>query len=115
MINLHRMFPNYILISPIHNYGMLYDNISYTEGLDMCMKLLEICDEMWVFGNELSTGVRAEIAYCQNHKIPYKILGGFEEINKTCWKDNMDNDCSNCEFYIKNNGNNNESCELEWR
>ena len=79
---------------------MLYAKTDYMEGLNMCLKLLGICDEMWVFGDELSTGVRAEIAYCENNHIPYKLIGNFEEypIGKVCNKDCCDIDCLNCDF-----------------
>ena len=79
---------------------MLYAKTDYIEGLNMCLKLLGICDEMWVFGDELSTGVRAEIAYCENNHIPYKLIGNFEEypIRKVCNKDCCDIDCLNCDF-----------------
>lgn len=70
---LHKKFPKYIFISPIHNYGMLYKKMTYVEGLLMCIDLLKMCDECWIFGDTLSTGVEAELHYCKNNNIPYKI------------------------------------------
>lgn len=100
MIKLHKKFPTYSFISPIHNYGMLYNCTDYVEGLNMCIKLLNMCDEMWVFGTELSTGVQAEIAYCKNNHIPYKIIGSFVEIptRTVCHKNICDTDCLQCDF-----------------
>lgn len=100
MVVLHGLFPNYIFISPIHNFGMMYKEVEYVEGLKMCIDLLDKCDECWICGNELSTGVTAELAYCENHLIPYKILGCFDNIpiRRVCWKSNCDIDCLSCEF-----------------
>lgn len=100
IIELHKLYPDYIFISPIHNFGMLYEHTSYTEGLTMCLWLLNLCNEMWVMGHELSTGVRGEISYCKNHYIPYKILGNFDEIplRKVCHKNKCDIDCLSCDF-----------------
>lgn len=100
LIRLHTRFPEYIFISPIHNYGIFYDKLSYLDGLKMCLDLLDRCDECWVFGTELSVGVDSEIAYCENHNIIYKIFGCFIEIpiRKVCHKNNCDIDCLQCEF-----------------
>lgn len=52
-----------------------YDVTEYQEGLNMCLWLLDKCDEMWVFGEyEDSVGCMSEIAYCQNYLIPYHII-----------------------------------------
>lgn len=68
-------FPTYLFLSPIHAFSHLYDYVSYQDGLNMCLWLLDNADEMWVFGNyENSVGCMAEIAYCQNHLIPYRIM-----------------------------------------
>ena len=80
---LHKKFPQYTFISPIHNYGMLYKKTTYIEGLLMCIELLKMCDECWVFGDTLSTGVEAEIHYCRNNNIPIKIKGSIKyDFNK---------------------------------
>lgn len=73
---LQQMFPSYLFISPISAFSFLYDVTEYQEGLDMCLWLLDKCDEMWVFGGyEDSVGCMSEIAYCQNYLIPYHIIG----------------------------------------
>lgn len=49
----------------------------------MCIELLKMCDECWVFGDTLSTGVEAEIHYCRNNNIPIKIKGSIKyDFNK---------------------------------
>ena len=75
---LHKCFPNYLFISPVHAFGFLYDSTTYEQGLYMTLFLLETCaDEMWVFGEDWrnSTGVKAEIEYCKKRNIPYYIWG----------------------------------------
>jgi hypothetical protein len=52
----------------------MYDDFSYKRGLDMCLDLLNMCDEMQVYGDwEHSQGCKAEIAYCLEKEIPYEI------------------------------------------
>jgi len=70
----------------------MYDEVPYVEGLNMCLWLLDKCDEMWVFGDYTnSTGCMGEIAYCKNHRIPYKIFTDCK-----CYKDNIGLDCLSC-------------------
>jgi hypothetical protein len=72
---LHNEYPEYLFLSPIHAFGHMYDYTDYQEGLDMCLWLLDQCDEAWVFGDyESSVGCMSEIAYCQNHLIPCRIV-----------------------------------------
>lgn len=75
---LHKLFPNYLFISPVHAFGFLYNSTTYEQGLYMTLFLLETCaDEMWVFGEDWrnSTGVKAEIEYCKKRNIPYYTWG----------------------------------------
>lgn len=74
---LQKEYPSYLFISPIHTFRFLYNEVDYNTGLDMCLWLLEKCDECWVVGNnwESSIGVKAEIEYCKGHGIPHKIVG----------------------------------------
>jgi hypothetical protein len=72
---LHNEYPECLFISPIHAFGHMYDYTEYQEGLNMCLWLLDQCDEAWVFGDyESSVGCMSEIAYCQNHLIPCRIV-----------------------------------------
>lgn len=75
MKRLTNEYPNYLFVSPIHTFPFLYESVNYQKGLDMCLWLLEKCDEIWVFGDyQSSVGCMSEIAYCQNYFIPYKII-----------------------------------------
>lgn len=68
-------YPDYLFVSPIHSFSFLYSCTTYQKGLDMCLWLLHQCDEAWVFGDyQNSVGCMAEIAYCKNHSIPYRIM-----------------------------------------
>lgn len=68
-------YPDYLFVSPIHSFSFLYSCTTYQKGLDMCLWLLHQCDEVWVFGDyQDSVGCMAEIAYCKNHFIPYRIM-----------------------------------------
>lgn len=69
-----RTYKDCVFVSPVHCFGFMYEKMSYEDGLDWCLQLLSICDEMWVCGDyEHSTGCQAEIEFCKDHYIPYKI------------------------------------------
>ncbi len=67
-----RIHQSYVFVSPVHCFGFMYEKMSYEDGLNWCLQLLSVCDEMWVCGDyENSTGCCAEIDFCKNHYIPY--------------------------------------------
>lgn len=37
-----------VFVSPVHNYGFLYESMEYIDGMDLCLNLLEKCDELWL-------------------------------------------------------------------
>lgn len=70
------MHPENLYLNPIAMFGSLYDCTTYGQGLNMTLLLLEeLADEMLVCSNDwhLSEGCCAEIEYCNNRYIPYKI------------------------------------------
>ena len=70
------MHPENLYLNPIAMFGSLYDCTTYGQGLNMTLLLLEeLADEMLVCSNDwhLSEGCCAEIEYCNNRNIPYKI------------------------------------------
>ena len=53
-------------LSQIHNTGFLYDEISYREGIDICLEMLSRCDELWLCGDWwTSRGCLAEYAFAK--------------------------------------------------
>lgn len=66
--------PNWLIVSPVHAFSVFYKDIEYNKGLNMCLWLLEKCDEMYVYGDwRNSIGCNAEIEYCKERLIPYTI------------------------------------------
>lgn len=63
--------PNILYVSPVHCFGYLYDAVSYEEGIDMCLALLEKCDEMWIISDfyENSKGCLIERSFAQSKGI----------------------------------------------
>lgn len=45
-------------------------------GMRMGISLLERCDELWVFGDVVSTGMKAEITVAKKHGIPVRYFDG---------------------------------------
>lgn len=39
-------------------------------GMEMAKQLLNACDELWVFGDRISSGMHEEIEHAKRHKIP---------------------------------------------
>jgi hypothetical protein len=68
---LSNLYPTICFISPIHAFGFLYESTDYDRGMSYCLTLLDMCDEMWVFGEfSNSTGCLIEKEYCRKYKIP---------------------------------------------
>lgn len=64
--------PDWLIVSPVHAFSVFYKDVDYYKGLNMCLWLLERCDEMYVYGNwRNSIGCNAEIEYCKQRGIPY--------------------------------------------
>lgn len=59
----HLLFPQFI------------DEESERElALQMDLVLIEKCDELWVFGDEVTSGMKAEIAYAKNKEIKIRFF-----------------------------------------
>lgn len=66
-----KWYPDICFMSPIHAFGFYYHDTEYLHGIDYCLTLLEVCEEMWVFGeHSKSRGCQIEKAYCKEHNIP---------------------------------------------
>lgn len=75
LISLVKNFPNILFLSPVNAFDPIYGVTTYERGMDYCYALLDMCDEMWVFGDwKNSKGCNLEIKYCEKHNIPYMKL-----------------------------------------
>ena len=74
---LTKKYPEYCFVSPIHTFGFLYNELTYEEGISHCLTLLDLCSEIWIYGN--SKGVRIERNYAQRYKIPIVERGDYDE------------------------------------
>ena len=65
------VYPDICFVSPIHAFGFMYADLSYDHGMKLCLALLDMCDEMWVFGDgSNSKGCLVEKEYCRRYDIP---------------------------------------------
>jgi hypothetical protein len=62
-------FLEHTFISPIHTLGFMYTDVSYDDGMKLCLSLLDKCDALLVLSDE-SEGVRREIEYAKTHMKP---------------------------------------------
>lgn len=69
-------YPDYLFISPIHCFGYLYESITYEAGIDACLELLKMCDEIWILDNKYqeSKGVMIEREYALSNNIPIYLV-----------------------------------------
>ena len=51
-------------------------------GVTAGLSLLWFCDELWVFGDEITRGMQSEIRFCENLKIPIKYIKENKIFNK---------------------------------
>lgn len=70
-------------VAPIvtHFYALCLDDNDPKDrelGMTTGNSLLWFCDELWVFGNEITEGMRAEIKFCKDFKIPVKKISNGE-------------------------------------
>ncbi len=67
-----------------HFYALcLNDRIPKEREIGMAagLSLLWFCDELWIFGDEVSEGMKAEIQFCQSLNIPVRKIRD-DEIKK---------------------------------
>jgi hypothetical protein len=63
---------NHIPICPHIYFTQFLDDSILEErmlGMSMGKKLLLLCDEIWIFGNTISEGMKKEITYAKRHNI----------------------------------------------
>ena len=70
-------------VAPIttHFYALCLDDNNPQEralGMSAGMSLLWYCDETWVFGDVISKGMKEEIKFCENLRIPVKRVSNAE-------------------------------------
>ena len=51
-------------ISPLHLFSFMEDDLQREEILHVCFRLIDICDEVWVYGD--SEGCRMELEYARS-------------------------------------------------
>jgi hypothetical protein len=67
--------PEHTYISGLHPFCFMYAETTYEQGINMCLEVLKRCDMMYVYGDyEHSRGCKAEIEFCEENGIPYKII-----------------------------------------
>lgn len=65
----------YLIVSPVHNFGFMYDDVDYETGINFCIDLLGASDIMIVFGDwKSSRGCTMEVEHCLKTKKPYVVI-----------------------------------------
>ena len=83
MRDLIKNYPRAVFISPILQYGFMYEDVEYIEGLEICINLLRRCDRLLLLpGWQGSRGCVAEWATARELGIPI-YYGGSDGIMTT--------------------------------
>jgi hypothetical protein len=62
----------YLPISPIHLFSFIKNENQREEIIKMCFKLIELCDEVWVYGESEGCILEKEYALKINKKVMLK-------------------------------------------
>ena len=72
-MNILRDRDDILILSPIHAFGFLPVGTEESRALEQCRALLELADELWVYGDwQNSEGCKIEIRFAEILKIPVK-------------------------------------------
>ena len=70
------IYENYCIVSPVHNFGFMYETTDYVRGLQYCLDLMEHCDLVMLFGDyEHSKGCTKELQTCIETDTEYYKIG----------------------------------------
>lgn len=64
-----------------HFYALCINDNNKTEremGVSAGLSTLWFCDEMWIFGEKITEGMKKEIGFCKNLNIRMKTIKGIE-------------------------------------
>ena len=61
-------------ISPLHLFSFTKDDSNREEILQVCFRLIDICDEVWIYGD--SEGCRMELEYARSIGKVVRVHGG---------------------------------------
>lgn len=67
----HTMFPNFLTDE---------NKKERRDALEMGLQLLDLCDELWVFGPRISEGMKGEIEYARNNNIKTRYIENWEDL-----------------------------------
>ena len=78
--NILQQHKDILILSPVHAFGFFPTEADQSKILEQCQALLELADELWVYGDWCSSeGCQTEIRYAETLKIPVKY---FQQINE---------------------------------
>ena len=66
----HLLFPQFLKEEDLEERDL---------GIRLGLVQLAMCDELWVFGKEISQGMSKEISFAEERGIPIKYFSDFEE------------------------------------
>jgi nucleoside 2-deoxyribosyltransferase len=61
-------------------YGLLHEPADRELGLEIDLAMIIACDEIWVCGDRVSSGMRIELDYALANDIPVRFVGKSEDV-----------------------------------
>jgi hypothetical protein len=68
---IYEEYPEYTILSPLHNHSFLDETADWHKVLKHCLELLSKCEVLILTGDwEMSQGCLMEFQYAKEHRIP---------------------------------------------
>ena len=82
IIDLVKINEDIVYISPIHMFGYAYDLVSWEQGMEWCLEMLDGCDCLVLASDEWnsSKGCNVEFQFAKDKGIDILTLDEFKEI-----------------------------------
>lgn len=61
-------------------YGLLHEPVDRELGLEIDLAMVGVCDEVWVCGDRVSSGMRIELGHAMLEDIPIRFVGKPEDV-----------------------------------
>lgn len=70
---------SYVFISPVLNFGHMYVDVDYIDGVNVCLDLLNACDGLLLANAwQTSRGCMAEYAFAKAIEMPIQHIAEFD-------------------------------------
>lgn len=81
LYNNDKFFEQFCIISPVHAYGVMYEEMEYDRGLQVCMDIMDYVHIVLIIGDwQSSKGCVGEHKMAVEKNIPYVIIEDVKDV-----------------------------------